>query len=49
MSKANKKSKKKPLKKEQPTKLDMTFEEAIRLSVQTKMPKKGAAKSSSNK
>ena len=41
MAKAIKKSKKKPRKKEQPTKLDMSFEEAIRLSVQTKIPKKG--------
>jgi hypothetical protein len=41
MAKAKKKSpaKKAPA-KEEPLKLDMTFEEAVRLSVQTKVPKK---------
>jgi hypothetical protein len=41
MGKAKKKAKKKTAKKEFPTKLDMSFEEAIKLSIQTKMPKKG--------
>ena len=40
MGKANKKARKKTAKKEPLTKLDMTFEEAIKLSIQTKMPKK---------
>ena len=41
MGKATKKSKKKTVKKETPTKLDMSFEEALKASIQTKMPKKG--------
>ena len=44
MGKAVKKPKKKTVKKapakEQPFKLDMSFEEAIRRSIQTKVPKK---------
>jgi len=45
MGKAVKKTKKKAAKKapakEKPFKLDMSFEEAIRRSIQTKVPKKG--------
>ena len=44
MKKASKKTKKKAPKREKPTKLDMSFEEAIRLSIHTKMPKKSKAK-----
>lgn len=40
MGKAVKKAKKKAVKHDPPLKLDMTFEEAIRLSVHTKIPKK---------
>ncbi|HEY4060851.1 MAG TPA: hypothetical protein VGM30_03070 [Puia sp.] len=42
MGKAKKKSpaKKKAATKEKPLHLDMSFEEAIRLSIQTKVPKK---------
>lgn len=41
MAKAKKKAAKpKTPAREEPLKLDMTFEEAIRLSVQTKVPKK---------
>ena len=36
------KSKKKPVKNDPPLKLNMTFEEAIRRSITTKMPKKKA-------
>jgi formate hydrogenlyase subunit 6/NADH:ubiquinone oxidoreductase subunit I len=36
------KSKKKAVKKEQPLKLNMTFEEALRKSITTKIPKKKA-------
>ena len=44
MGKATKKTTKKAVKKEPPLKLDMTFEEAIKLSIQTKLPKKKKAK-----
>jgi hypothetical protein len=40
MAKAAKKAKKKTPKKETPTKLNMSFEEALRLSITTKVPKK---------
>ena len=37
------KAKKKTASKEEPLKLDMSFEEAIRRSIQTKIPKKKKA------
>jgi hypothetical protein len=40
VKKTNKKAVKKAHAKEQPFKLDMNFEEAIRRSIQTKIPKK---------
>lgn len=40
MAKATKKAKKKTVKQDPPLALDMTFEEAIRLSIQTQIPKK---------
>jgi hypothetical protein len=44
VKKTNKKAVKKAPAKEKPLKLDMSFEEAIRLSIQTKIPKKKKAK-----
>lgn len=40
MAKAKKSSTKKPVKKEKPLKLDMSFEEAIAMSIKTQIPKK---------
>jgi hypothetical protein len=40
VKKSTKKAAKKATAKEQPFKLDMSFEEAIRRSIQTKVPKK---------
>lgn len=44
MAKASKKAKKKATEKEAPPALNMSFEEAIKLSIQTKIPKKKKGK-----
>ena len=44
MGKATKKPSKKAVKKDPPLKLDMSFEDAVRLSIQTKVSKKKKAK-----
>lgn len=41
MAKAPKKAKKKAIKKEKPLKLDMSFEDAVKLSIRTKVKQVG--------